>query len=437
VLERLNKTMLLNETPNVPPAESGLPIKIWIDDNDTAKNHSKYYIKIFPKLPHTKQGDGVEMTIDPNPTFPKTQIDLRKFNMSNWELECVKQWVRDNWVNLRKIGEHNLRLQEFLDARHNQDPEAKIKHVPPKTKLQIRSMKDELAKASQNPAPVPQSNSLRISYDIGESSTMYQTNVIRKGKRVKLWKTEKEGYRIEYDERGRPVEVEIKPIEQLRREIGQVSAQEKRDGMMGELQRRRLISMAKKPIVQASGKIDPEDVCHMKTLRERLLEGMDLPPEPPGIEMAEPGHQAQKPSLTFSREPPVPYKPSLSKPSHPGTSEQGADEKRKKEKASIAEFFRKFLARANDAQIAVFKKFMELPTVETIKSILRIPFIPQMIEEEKRKQRELDKEKWNNITDRQFCEDMAKLYKTTFYQCLIDYDRHKRENDIQSIGPTQ
>jgi len=40
--------MILNETPNVSPAESGLPVKIWIDDTEMAKNHSKYYIKIFP-----------------------------------------------------------------------------------------------------------------------------------------------------------------------------------------------------------------------------------------------------------------------------------------------------------------------------------------------------------------------------------------------------
>jgi len=140
MLERVNNDMLLNETPNVSPAESGLPVKLWIDNTDAAKNHSKYYIKIYPKRPHTKQGDGVEMTIDPNPTFPKTQPDLRKFNVTPHELECVKQWVRDNWVNLRKICENDLDLKAFLNARN--DPNSEIKHVPPKTKIQVKLMRD-------------------------------------------------------------------------------------------------------------------------------------------------------------------------------------------------------------------------------------------------------------------------------------------------------
>ena|GEM_PF-7110651 len=48
---------------------------------------------------------------------------------------------------------------------------------------------------------------MRISYSIGEASTMYKKDVIRKGKRVKLWKTSKEGHRIEYDAKGLPKEV--------------------------------------------------------------------------------------------------------------------------------------------------------------------------------------------------------------------------------------
>ena len=200
MLERLNKAMLLNETPNLVPEKTGLPIKLWIDDSDSAKNHSKYYIKIFPKLPHTKQGDGVEMTIDPNPVFPKTQIDLHKFNMTSHELECVKQWVRDNWENLRKICERNLTLPEFLDARTN--PNAKVKHVPPKNKLQIRSMKDELAKANQTNASLREGCKSRLAQAIRESIQMDSIvgdigsfcvsrqalgEFLRIGKNVKFW----------------------------------------------------------------------------------------------------------------------------------------------------------------------------------------------------------------------------------------------------------
>jgi len=135
----LNKDML-NETPNLIPEKTGLPIKIWIDNSDTAKNHSKYYVKIYPKRPHTVQGDGIEMTIDPNPTFPKTQPDLHRLNITSHELECVKRWVGDNWENLRKICENKLDFQAFLKARHN--PDSEIKHVQPKTKIQVRLMKD-------------------------------------------------------------------------------------------------------------------------------------------------------------------------------------------------------------------------------------------------------------------------------------------------------
>jgi len=102
-------------------------------------------------------------------------------------------------------------------------------------------------------------NSANKENPLSEQSTMYQEDVIRQGKRVKLWKTTREGFRIEYDSHGNPHEVEIKPKEQMNRELGQVTGQDKRNGMMGELQRRREMSMAKRPALEPiSGKIDPE-----------------------------------------------------------------------------------------------------------------------------------------------------------------------------------
>jgi len=91
------------------------------------------------------------------------------------------------------------------------------------------------------------------------SSTMYRQTVIRNGERMVLVKTRKEGYRIEYDAKGVPHEVRIKPKEQLARELGQVTAQEQRDARMGEIQRKRKESIAKKEMFKASGKFDPEE----------------------------------------------------------------------------------------------------------------------------------------------------------------------------------
>jgi len=118
-------------------------------------------------------------------------------------------------------------------------------------------------------------------------------------------------------------------------------------------------------------------------------------------------------------------------PIFPSTYEQAADEKRKVEQASVKEFFYNFLQKADEAQTEIFKAVMETPAVKTIEALLRIPFIPQMIREE----REKEGERLNKMSDREFCEWAIKRYKKTFSAC-VDYYKDKEKNN-QSIEDTQ
>lgn len=97
-----------------------------------------------------------------------------------------------------------------------------------------------------------------IAEHFGGDSTIYRQKVIRNGLRKELVKTSKEGFRIEYDAKGIPHEVQIKPDEQNARELGQVAAQEQRNAQMGEIQRKRASSISKKTMYQIAGKFDPE-----------------------------------------------------------------------------------------------------------------------------------------------------------------------------------
>jgi hypothetical protein len=117
-------------------------------------------------------------------------------------------------------------------------------------------------------------------------------------------------------------------------------------------------------------------------------------------------------------------------PRYPSTYEQAADEKRKAEQARAKEFFYNFLTKANNAQTEVFKTVMENPITQTIEALLKIPFIPQMIKEEKEK----EKERFAKMSDREFCREYTKNNQEEFIECLKDL--HKKKQN-QSIGPTQ
>ena len=52
--------------------------------------------------------------------------------------------------------------------------------------------------------------------------------VVRKNKKVKKWKTDKKGYRVEYDENGKPREVRMKAAEKRKRKLGQRKGKIKR-----------------------------------------------------------------------------------------------------------------------------------------------------------------------------------------------------------------
>jgi len=170
----------------------------------------------------------------------------------------------------------------------------------------------------------------------------------------------------------------------------------------------------------------------IQDLFERVIVGDSLPPEPtPIVYQKEQTQDEKPPQVHIKREPQQPKPPSISKSNpHPSTHEQAADIKRREERARAKEFFNKFLEKANDAQIEIFKAVMETPTVKTIQALLNIPFIPKMIEEEKKK----DKEKWNNTTAREFCREYTKYNQKLFEECLKDLYKKKQN---QSIGPTQ
>lgn len=107
------------------------------------------------------------------------------------------------------------------------------------------------------------------------------------------------------------------------------------------------------------------------------------------------------------------------------------------EKKGIVAIFLKFLRLANELQIEIFKAVMESPTVQTIRALLLIPFIPKMLEELK----DQDREVWIelNKNDRKFCEYVCEHYRMTFYECLarVNSERAEQERQAQNRGPTQ
>lgn len=56
--------------------------------------------------------------------------------------------------------------------------------------------------------------------------------VVRKNKKVKKWKTDKPGWRVEYDENGKPREVRMKAAEKRKRRLGQRKGKIKRNAKM-------------------------------------------------------------------------------------------------------------------------------------------------------------------------------------------------------------
>jgi len=148
-----------------------------------------------------------------------------------------------------------------------------------------------------------------------------------------------------------------------------------------------------------------------------------LPSEPPAIVQELPEQAERQTQLSMKREPSMPRPQGVHNfNTHPNTNEQAADAKRKAEQVSFKEFFYKFLKRANAAQIEIFKAVMENPIAQTIEALLRIPFIPQMIKEEKEK----EKEKWANTSDRDFCRHFTKNQKE-FIECLKDLQKKKEQ----------
>ena len=69
--------------------------------------------------------------------------------------------------------------------------------------------------------------------------------VVRDKQKVKKFKTNKDGFRVELDN-GKPKEVKMMPIEKRKRELGQKRAQIKRDQTMGKSQKLRAKSLDKR-----------------------------------------------------------------------------------------------------------------------------------------------------------------------------------------------
>jgi len=132
------------EQANFKVQKSNLPTMVWLNDRGLACNHSKYYLKICPKN-NTDSTSGIEMAISNNPYFMKTQPD-KSFNLESWEIECIKQWIKDNLQILIDLCDQTIRF-EALTIQPG--------YKPPKTKLQLRSLKS--VQVSQ-----PLNNSMRL-----------------------------------------------------------------------------------------------------------------------------------------------------------------------------------------------------------------------------------------------------------------------------------
>jgi hypothetical protein len=131
--------------------------------------------------------------------------------------------------------------------------------------------------------------------------------------------------------------------------------------------------------------------------------------------------RARREEVRMHREPPQHIPSGVHRqPRYPSTYEQAADEERKAEQARAKEFFYNFLQKANNAQMEILKSVMESPEVKVIEALLGIPFIPQMIKEEKEK----EKEKWADTSDRDFCRQFTKNQKE-FIECLKDLHEKK------------
>lgn len=70
--------------------------------------------------------------------------------------------------------------------------------------------------------------------------------VVRDGKKIKHWVTNKPGYRVQYDKNHQPREVKITPEEKKRRKLAQKKASLKRQSEMKLLQKKRLKSFQKR-----------------------------------------------------------------------------------------------------------------------------------------------------------------------------------------------
>lgn len=117
--------------------DSELPTVVWANDGGVVSNHSKYYIKVLPKNPRATTYRGVELSIEDEPMF-RNPI-TKDFNLNSWEVESIKQWVKENKELLRRVCDKTLKLNVL---------KLQPAYKSPKNKIELRSMRAEQARIS-------------------------------------------------------------------------------------------------------------------------------------------------------------------------------------------------------------------------------------------------------------------------------------------------
>ena len=96
--------------------ESGLPVMVWLDDMSSYKwrcvSHKKMRIK-FQKNNKKEPAitDFIPMTIENNPVILTENTD--DFEISDFEIEEIRQWVIANKDNLIKLANQEIDLIDF------------------------------------------------------------------------------------------------------------------------------------------------------------------------------------------------------------------------------------------------------------------------------------------------------------------------------------
>lgn len=100
---------------------------------------------------------------------------------------------------------------------------------------------------------------------------LVKKTVVRDGKKITHWVTDKPGFRVQYDKNHFPHEKKITPTEQKRRDLAQkLRGKVKRQGQMKNIQKQRLISFKQRDLLGIDYNKEIPDIVRNRKKKSKM-----------------------------------------------------------------------------------------------------------------------------------------------------------------------